>query len=830
MTNQDRATSLYNILRRERERGFDDGAVIGGMDKFLERFADDLAPYLRGAARYASMSADERSAWADGVVGRMREAGVSVRQSSAPPTEARASAPTRDEKPTEQTRKRRSAPRKPPAPSRPLRMSDDVTLIKGIWRKALPLLHKLGVRTVGDLVRLYPGRYNDFTDVRRVSQLSPGDDQTAVLTVWEATQTMLGKQKSTQAVLGDDTGNVRAVWFNNPWIAAQLKHGARVALSGKVSVYRGNLVFQAPEYEILDGDDAPSNAGSLVPVYPSTQGLSQRALRTAVRRALDACLPQVEEFLPEDLLHRAGLIGLRNAVGQMHYPDDEDALRTARRRLAFDELFLMQLSVLRRRNEWREEGAGIPVSVNAAALERFLGSLPFDLTGAQSRSLQEILADIRSDRAMNRLLQGDVGSGKTAVAAAAMLAAVNDGKQAALMAPTEILAEQHFLTICRLLADPAETSTLDPEGIHIQTLPVAGAERRITVALLLGAQRKRVRDDVRSLLSAGMVDMIIGTHALIQEGVNIPNLALAVVDEQHRFGVLQRAALRDKGERPHMLAMSATPIPRSLALTVWGDLDVSVIDEMPPGRLPIRTRFVESDDQGRGRSAAYVFLRKEVEDGRQAFVVCPLIEGSEVIQTSAAQEEFERLSEHIYPDLSVGLLHGRMSLKEKEAVMDDFKNAEIDILVSTPVVEVGIDVPNASVMLIDGAERFGLSQLHQFRGRVGRGEARSHCLLLSESPGAEAMTRLKLMERVSDGFQLAEEDLKLRGPGDYLGTRQSGLPSLSVAQITDQDILSLARREATRLLDADPELARDEHRQLAARFEEYAANLAQEVS
>ena len=819
MTNTERATSLYNILLRERERGFDDRVVIGGLDAFLERFSDDLAAYVGNSARYAEMSAEQRSDWATRVVRRMRDTGVSVRSGRAPSSPAPSTAPARAEKPAP---RRKSAPRKPPAPRRPLELSDDVTLMKGVWQKLLPRLHKIDVNTVGDLVHLFPSRHNDFTIKRTVSQLMPGDNQTAILTVWEARQTMLGKQKSTQAVLSDETGNIRATWFNNPWVASQLKHGAKVALSGKVNAFRGSLVFESPEYEILDSEDDLVHTGRLVPVYPSTQGLSQRVLRSLVKRALDATIDRVEEFLPPDLLHRTGLIGLANAMRQIHYPDDWDAEKAAKRRLAFDELFLLQMSVIRRRNDWREENRGIPIPVDNGVIESFLDSLPFDLTAAQNRSLQEVLSDLCSDRAMSRLLQGDVGSGKTVVAAAAMLGVVRDGKQAALMAPTEILAEQHFLTICGLLSGAG----YDPTGGYIQRLDVEGIERKVVVALLLGAHRKRIRDDLRSLMSAGMIDIVIGTHALIQEGVDIPNLALAVVDEQHRFGVRQRQTLREKGERPHLLAMSATPIPRSLSLTVYGDLDVSVIDEMPPGRQTTRTRFIENDR----RDSAYAFIRNEIREGRQAFVVCPLIEESEVIQTKAAQEEYARLSEKVFPEYSVGLLHGRMSLNEKEQVMDSFKEREIDVLVSTPVVEVGIDVPNATVMLIDGAERFGLSQLHQFRGRVGRGDHRGHCLLLSESPGAEALRRLKLLEHISDGFRLAEEDLKLRGPGDYLGTRQSGLPTLKVAEITDYDTLSLARREAFRLLELDPLLQREEHRALTERLEAYQSIQPGELS
>ena len=807
--------SLYNILREERVRGFDDRAVIGGLDGFLNRFAADLEPFLGGVKSYASLTINERSEWSRQTVERMRAAAsgsaTSMASGASGPPETPNGPPSA-----------RPKPRKSASSDGPLRISDEVTRMKGVWRKMEPRLENLGVSTVGDLVYLFPNRHADYTKIRKVAQLLPGDDQTAILTVWEASQTMLGRQKSTQAVLGDETGNVRAVWFNNPWLASQLKQGCRVSLSGKVNVFRGNLVFQGPECEVLDDEDETVHTGRLVPVYPSTQGLSQRVLRTLVRRALSDCLRQIEEYLPEGVLHRTGLVGLRNAVEQMHYPDDWDSFQHARRRIAFDELFMLQLSVLTRRLQWREAGGALPLYIDPQAIDVFLSTLSFELTGAQTRAMTDILADIESDHAMSRLLQGDVGSGKTIVATAAMLAAVYNNSQAALMAPTEILAEQHFLTVCRLLDGPG----FEPAGGSIQTLSVAGLDRKLTVALLLGGQRKRLRDDLTSLLSAGMIDIVIGTHALIQESLDIPNLSLAVVDEQHRFGVAQRAKLREKGVRPHFLAMSATPIPRSLAMTLYGDLDVSVIDEMPPGRQPVRTRFVENDR----RDAAYEFVRKELDAGRQAFVVCPLIDESEVVQTKAALEEFERLSTTVFADREVGLIHGRMSLAEKEDVMERFKAGHLEVLVATTVIEVGIDIPNATVMLIDGAERFGLSQLHQLRGRVGRGSHQSYCLLLSESPGSEALSRLRLLERTSDGFRLAEEDLRLRGPGDYLGTRQSGLPAFRVAQITDQDIVSLARREADRLLDADPDLSKPEHAALSSAFSHYSSRLYGEHS
>ena len=814
MTSSERiARSLYNILRQERDRGFDDSAVIGGLDAFLKRSSADLSGVLGDIPAYGSMTPAERSNWADGAVGHIRKHLTDSGLARAPSRPESSTSPARlSPKPRPRSQATRAS----------LKMSDGVTSIKGVWRKNASRLESIGVHTVRDLIHLFPARHNDFSRIRTVAELVPGDNQTAILTVWEASETMLGRQKSTQAVLGDETGNIKAVWFNNPWLASQLKSGTRLILSGKVSVFMGNPVFQGPEYEVLENIEHGVHTGRLVPVYPSTQGLSQRVLRRLVKTALDSCLDQMDEFLPESLLHRSGLIDRAHAVRQMHYPDDWDAFRAARRRLAFDELFLLQLSVVRRRLEWKERGGGVPLSFDASALGSFLDSLPFELTGAQLQSVRDVLTDIGSDSAMNRLLQGDVGSGKTVVAVIAMLAAAHNGRQAAFMAPTEVLAEQHYFTVCGLLGG----DMVDFAGGNVQRIEVAGFDRPLVTALLLGGHRKRTKDDLHSLMSAGFVDLVVGTHALIQDPVDIPNLALAIVDEQHRFGVLQRAALRSKGERPHVLAMSATPIPRSLALAIHGDLDVSAIDEMPPGRRAIRTRFVDEER----REAAYAFVRKEVEDGRQAFVVCPLIDESEVIQTKAAQEEYKRLSTDVFPDLGVDLLHGRMSLQEKQRVMDGFKDGSTNILVSTPVVEVGIDVPNATVMLIDGAERFGLSQLHQFRGRVGRGSHQSYCLLLSESPGTEARKRLKILERISDGFSLAEEDLKLRGPGDYLGTRQSGLPPFRVAQITDQDILSVAHREARRLLSEDPDLSKADHRPLARAFEEYWDRSITEIS
>ena len=813
ISRSDPRETLYRILVQERSKGFPDTIVIGGLDRFLERFGDELQPLLADRPSYRDMAPDQRAVWTDELLPKIRGANPAV--------EAPQSVPSAPQKARTAPPKRRPRRTKP---AEPIKLSDDVSRLRGAARQTVPRLKRMGIERVGDLLYHFPTRHNDYGNARKISELVPGEDQTVVATLWEASETS-GRpgRKSTQAVLGDDTGNVRVIWFNQPWLAKSLKPGMRLAVSGKVNVFRGSFVFESPEHEVLDGSQGNMvHTGRMVPVYPATDGLYQRTIRNLVKQAVDSCIEQVEEYVPDDVLSRSGLTGLRDAIYRMHYPDSEDERRAARRRLAFDELFMLQLSVITQKRLWKEGGDGRAIPSGVDTLEPFFESLPFELTGAQYRVLEEVFADIRSPKPMRRLLQGDVGSGKTVVAAAAMLAAVQNGFQAALMAPTEILAEQHFLTICTLLSE----TELEADGKYVMTLKVAGMEESVVVGLLLGSHRKRVKDDVHAMLAASAIDMIIGTHALIQNSVEIPNLALVVVDEQHRFGVMQRASLSEKGARPHVLAMSATPIPRSLALTVYGDLDVSVIDEMPPGRESIRTRWVDSDR----RDAAYGLVRKEVEAGRQAFIVCPLIEESEVIQSRAAVVEHQRLSTQVFSDLRLGLLHGRMSLQEKEEVMERFKTREVDILVSTPVVEVGIDVPNATVMLIDGADRFGLSQLHQFRGRVGRGEHQSYCLLMADSPGMEARKRLKLLERVSDGFELAEEDLKLRGPGDYAGTRQSGLPSLRVASITDQDILALARREAIRLLDADPELTSDANESLGERLKKYAGGLTADIS
>ncbi|MBN19553.1 MAG: ATP-dependent DNA helicase RecG [Chloroflexi bacterium] len=625
------------------------------------------------------------------------------------------------------------------------------------------------------------------------------------------------KKKSTEIIISDQTGNVRAIWFNQPWLSKTIKPNSQIIISGKVNVFRRRLVFESPEYEIIDGQADFIHTGRLVPIYPSTSGLAQRTIRKIIKQSIDIGINQLTEHIPTKILYEVNLTSLKDAILQIHYPKSKQDWSIARKRLAFDELFLIQLLVVQQKEIWSKAGSGTPLDSNNIPLNQFLNSLPFELTKAQQSALNEILKDISRDRPMRRLLQGDVGSGKTVIALASLLVAVFKGYCGAMMVPTEVLAEQHFTTISSMTDSISVTSNQK----NIKTLELPYINKIIHIGLLIGSLTKKEKEELNLKLQKNEIDILIGTHALIQDSVKIPRLALVVIDEQHRFGVNQRSLLSNKGNKPHLLAMSATPIPRSLALTIFGDLDISVINEIPPGRQPIRTRFLEPNE----RLSAYNFIAKQINQGRQAFIICPLIEESETIQSKAAIKEFEKLSHQVFPNLKLGLLHGRMSAKEKNNTMLDFKNKKTNILVSTAVIEVGIDIPNASTILIDGAERFGLSQLHQFRGRVGRGEHESYCILLSESKNLEAKERLKILERITDGFELAEEDLKIRGPGDHVGTKQSGLPNLKIANIHDYDILSIARNEAIKIIQKDPELQDLELNMIKNKISEYKQNI-----
>ncbi len=812
--------SLRNILRLEESRGFDDRVVVGGLDKFLQRrsadmasvdAARDLVQQLTGRP-YSEMSPADRRQWA----GKWQVVLDTDGPADVPTPPA--AALTKQEKKAPKspgTATKGQSRRKPPAG---LTVDDPVTRLRGVDTKTADRLAKLDVATIRDLLYLFPRRHVDYSNFSKISELSPGEECTLVADVWDVhlvTGGRQGKRKDTEAVLSDETGNLRVIWFGQRYMARTIKPNTRIAVSGKVDVYRGQLVLESPEYELLDRGQAPINVGRLVPVYPLTAGLTGRNLRRIAWQALQEWLGGVDELLPDDLLARTGLMPLTDAIQQAHYPEDLGQWEAARRRLAFDELFTLQLAVLGRRSRQNQSEQGIAVAHQPEVAEGFLSSLPFQLTGAQKRCIGQIDGDLeRGTPPMNRLLQGEVGSGKTVVALAALLKTAAAGYQGAVMAPTEVLAEQHFQTVSRLLGGMARPVQSD----YLLTVYLDSLARPVTVGLLTGSTRASRKRELTEMAANGTLDLLIGTHALIQEGVSLPKLALAVADEQHRFGVLQRSALRERGlETPHTLIMSATPIPRTLTLTLYGDLDVSTIDELPAGREKVATRWLGPER----REAAYGFIRKQVEEGRQAFVICPLVGESEVIEAKAATEEYERLSEEVFPDLKLGLLHGRMSSKDKDKIMRRFRDGELDILVSTAVVEVGIDVANATVMMVEGSDRFGLAQLHQFRGRVGRGEHKSYCILMSDSPSDVAKERLAALEEIHDGFQLAEVDLELRGPGDFFGTRQSGLPNLRMAHLSDRPLLESAREEAARVMEQDPRLRQKKHAGLAghvARF------------
>ena len=861
-----RLDPFLNILKLEESKGFQNTAVMGGLDRFLERNASTIADIAGDgdgipSVPYSDMTPSQRREWVGQWLVRLGNKGnagppsisreVIAREAAAigeagidsRPTHAGA-APQGDESlggevPSDTTADTTAEAETPPPNLTPkkrtrtlpgLTLESPVDRLRGVDAKLSSKLRRLRVHTIRDLIYLFPRRHNDFSQASQIAGLVPGEEQTIIATVWEVGETTLGqgRLRATEAIVSDETGNMRVIWFGQRYIARVLKPNSRVAISGKVEVYRDQMQFQSPEFELLDRQDGQIHTGRLVPVYPLTEGLTSRRMRSLVREALDQWATDIPDYLPSEIRERVGLWPLSQSIMQAHYPADIPSLDLARRRLAFDEFFLLQMAVLTRRQNWQDTLEGIPLNYDPEIVRRFLDSLPFGLTDAQDRCLKEVLSDIkRSASPMNRLLQGDVGSGKTVVALAALLAAATTGYQGSIMVPTEILAEQHFATVSRLLGGLARPVQED----NLITVYLDPSPDPISVGLLTGSTRGTVKRELRRMASEGTLDILIGTQALIQEGLDMPRLALGVVDEQHRFGVMQRAALRQKGKSteeeestapdsprsPHLLVMSATPIPRTLALTLYGDLDISTIDELPPGRQRVLTRQVPPEK----RDAAYGFVRKEVIDGRQAFVICPLIEESETVEAKAATEEYQRLSTQVFPDLRLGLLHGRMSSKDKDAAMRRFRDGEIDILVSTAVVEVGIDVPNATVMVVEGAHRFGLSQLHQFRGRVGRGEHKSYCLLLSGYSTSESRERIEAMESIHDGFKLAEVDLSMRGPGDFFGTRQSGLPSLRVASASDQDLLRVAREEASALLQDDPGLEKPQHIPLAgevARF------------
>jgi len=664
--------------------------------------------------------------------------------------------------------------------------------LKGVGPERAKQLTRKGLETIEDALFFLPLRHEDRTHLTPFARLGAGEVYTSAGEVVGISPPPPGRRRiPLSALLRDASGYASASWFNGTYMARVLKRGQRVVIHGKVERFQGRLTFRHPEFEVVEsGDDDRLHTGRLVPVYSLTEGLPQRPLRRLMWQIVEQHVGLVEEILPDTVRARRGLVDLRTALHDAHFPETETARAAAHQRLAFDDFLLLQLglAILRSRIT---RAAGIAMQPRGELVARLRAALPYALTGAQERVWTEIRADMAAPYPMHRLLQGDVGSGKTIVAAHAVLTAVEAGYQAAVMAPTEILAEQHFMTFRQLL---------EPLGV--------------TVTLLTSSLRSRERTARRAALAAGELACVVGTHAIVQEGVTFKRLGLAVVDEQHRFGVAQRARLKAMGASPDVLVMTATPIPRTLALTLYGDLDVSVLDELPPGRRAVTT-VARTEHR---RDKIYEFLRDQIASGRQVYVVYPLVEESELVDLKAATDMARHLQTDIFPELRVGLLHGRLNFDEKDAIMRAFKSGEVHVLVSTTVIEVGIDVPNASVMLIEHAERFGLSQLHQLRGRVGRGPYKSYCILLTKgTPTDEARRRIDAMVETTDGFRIAEVDLDIRGPGEFFGTRQSGLPQFRVADLLrDAALLEDARAQAQAIVAVDRELRAPEHRGLRA--------------
>ena len=658
----------------------------------------------------------------------------------------------------------------------------DVTYIKGVGPKIAYMLNKLGIYTANDLLYYFPRKHVDYSTRTRIKDLEPGMTTTIFGTIRSVeaftTKNNLGIIK---VKIIDGSGNISLNFFASKSskfmlekMKSQFPKGSGIMVSGtvKINSYDGMLTLDKPTYSIMDDevfDGSNLNMARIVPIYSLSENLNIKTLRKAIFNVLETYEPEIETVLPDFLVKKYNLMEKHTALRQIHFPDDKENLDRAHYTLVFEEFFLIQLRLALVREENNRNLASIPLQIKRDGLVmRFINSLPFKLTGAQQRALNEILNDLNSTKPMQRLLQGDVGSGKTVVAAAMLLAAVENGYQAAIMAPTEILAQQHYNNLI---------GWLNPLGIRVE--------------LFLGSIGKKQRRISETDLRNGQVDIAVGTHALIQDNIDFANLGAVVIDEQHRFGVKQRLALRRKSQNPQVLTMTATPIPRTLAITLNGDLDLTIIDELPKGRKPILTTMTNS------RKQIANLIRREVEAGRQAYIVYPLIDESETLSAKAATKERERWQNDVFPEYKIGLLHGKLKNDEKDDVMNKFKNKEYDILVSTTVVEVGVDVPNATVIVIENAERFGLSQLHQLRGRVGRSDLQSYCVLSSSTKSQETRARLNIMTQTNDGFVIAEKDLQIRGPGEFLGTRQSGLPDMIIADlVNDSKILELARSEA----------------------------------
>ena len=835
---------LRKFFRLEHENKYENTAIIGGLAKMLD--------YWEGEARADGVTEDVIQA----VVSRLRiyeklppagradslkglwkrigetypEAGQKPRTQNQPPRPARSdadgetNAPEVNQAPPQNQNQQRQHPqqqqKQKQAPQRfesatsakhsqtPAALGAQLTVLQGVGPKSAESLERLGMKTLGDMLYYFPRRYEDYTLLKPIQSLMYGDVVTVLGTIQSVHNRPVrgGKMNIIEVVIADGTGSMRVTFFNQPWLLNRFKVGDAISVSGKVDQYLGRIVMNSPDWESVEMENLHTNR--IVPIYPLTERITQKWLRNQMKQVVAFWAPAVVDALPDTIKREAGLVSLGEALTQAHFPDSQEKKDRARQRLAFDEIFYLQMGVLRQKRDWQNVD-GKRFAVSDGWLDARLLALPFTLTSAQQSALTDIRGDLDSGKPMNRLIQGDVGSGKTVIAALGASMVVSNGAQAAIMAPTSILAEQHYRNFTSLLA--GENGFLQSDEIRLLVGNTSGSEK----------------EAIRAGLADGSIKIVIGTHAVIEPDVQFKELQFVVIDEQHRFGVEQRAELRSKGTNPHLLVMTATPIPRSLALTMFGDLDISVMNVMPVGRQPIATHVLRPQE----RERAYTMIRAQVRQGNQAFIVYPLIDESEKINVRAAVDDFETLSKQVFPDLKLALLHGRMKPAEKDEAMLKFRDREFDILVSTTVIEVGVDVPNSTLMLIEGADRFGLAQLHQLRGRVGRGSVASTCLLIPTHEDAAENDRLQAMSTTNDGFELADLDLKLRGPGEFLGTRQAGFASsLKMASITDVALIEKAREQAKSLFERDPELSQPEHSLLAEAFERFWKGTSSDLS
>jgi ATP-dependent DNA helicase RecG len=798
--------TLIKMLRNEAEMGYQDQCVQGGFRNFSSTWqqsaqaesvpADLIRKVLDWLAAYHDLPPEQRTASLQMILPELEAAGRAGQPPAAAPPPARP--PAHKGSPAGSTPENPPAVRdgRPPAESASLTLRElqaPLRRLLGVGDRNAESFQRLGLKTIGDLLWYFPRRYMDYSLLKPINRLWYGETVTVLASVRECSTRRTKRGSVTEVTVADGSGSLLVTFFNQPWIESRLRKGQLLSLSGKIGQYLGRLTMTMPEWEFLDRQQI--RTGGIVPIYSLTAGINQNFLRRHIHNAVLRLAPRLPDPLPTAVLDEGKWMPLGLALQQIHFPSSWDNLKSAKDRIGFEELLYLQLGILQQRRNWVSgEARKYP---RPPALDSFLAALPYTLTGAQQAALAEILADLNSGKPMNRLLEGDVGSGKTVVALAACLTVALQGGQAAFLAPTGILAEQHYALLRQIcVAD--------------------GLLRGDQTALLLGATPESAKQEIRQNLANGNTAVVVGTHALLEAPVDFARLDLAVIDEQHRFGVEQRAALRAKGASPHLLVMTATPIPRSLALTIYGDLDLTLLNEMPPGRKPVTTRILLPGE----RERAYAFITGQLKQGRQAFIICPRIEEDGAGEMTAAVEEHKRLQEKIFPEWKLGLLHGRMRAEEKDDVMGRFRSGELNILVSTSVVEVGVDVPNATVMMVEGATRFGLAQLHQFRGRVGRSGFESYCILVADNEDAAENDRLRAMEETQDGFVLAEKDLQQRGPGEFFGTRQSGFADAALARLLDLRLIEKARDTAQKIFAADPDLGLPEHRLLAERLGE----------